>query len=164
MRKLGFLFTAIIVGMILVPGSALALSVMSESQLRQTTGQAGIVMTAEDKVGLNMDIKTLAYGDTDGTYDGKAAYLSLNDIQMRGSITLRNPVSTTVTTEMDPYANTMLTGINIQMNGAVVEMNRLHIGSITVGDQPGAGKSFGSITVEGFRAEISGNVRITARP
>ena len=164
MRKLSFLnIIMVIIGMVSLPSLASALTSMTEDQMRNATAQAGIVATMQDRVDFNTHVKTLAYGDDDGT-DGRGAFLSLNNIEFKGSVTAINPVSTTVTTEMDRYRNTMLTGLNVSMNGVVVEMEKLNIGSITVGDAPGQGKSFGSITVEGFRAEISGNIRITAHP
>lgn len=164
MRKLGFLITAMVItGVASLPGSSFALTSMTEDQMRNATGQAGIVATMQDRTEFNTYVKTLAYGDDDGT-DGRGAFLSLNDIEFKGSVTAINPVTTNVTTEMDRYRNTMLTGLNVSMNGVVVEMEKLNIGSITVGDAPGQGKSFGSISIEGFRAEISGNIRITAHP
>ncbi len=164
MRKLGFLITAMVItGVVSLPSSATALTSMTETQMRNATGQAGIVATMQDRTEFNTYVKTLAYGDDDGT-DGRGAFLSMNDIEFKGSVTALNPVTTNITSEMDPYGNRMLTGLNIGMDGVVVEMEKLNIGSITVGDAPGQGNSFGSISIEGFRAEISGNIRITTHP
>jgi hypothetical protein len=60
----------------------------------------------------------------------------------------------------------MTSGINIEMDKALVQIDRYHIESITIEGENGVrfmneGKSFGSITVEGFKAEISGKIRIS---
>lgn len=167
MRKLSFLITAMVIFCsVSFPGLASALTSMTETQMRNATGQAGITAVLEDRVDFNTHVRTLAYGDSDGAngIEGTGAFISLNNIDFKGSVTALNPVTTSVTTEMDRYRNTMLTGLNISMSGMVVEVEKLNIGSITVGNAPGQGKSFGSFTMEGFRAEISGNIRITAHP
>lgn len=153
---------------ILFTGQALALTPVSPEKLKATTGQAGITAVAEDILGVDWTADKVVFGDSDGT-DGTPALLSLNDIEFAGQITLNNPVSALASAELDPFTGTMKKGINLTMDGAVVEIDRYHIDSITIEEAPGAenkfmnaGKSFGSITVEGFKAEISGKIRITS--
>jgi hypothetical protein len=162
MKKLTFLITVLgIVGMMLVPQAGNAeVKGLSDNELRGVTGQAGIALTAEDHVGLNIEMDTLAYGDNDGV-NGKGGYLSLNDVRVIGGVDFISPVSVEITTEMDPYAGKMLTGLNVAMDGVKIAIDEFSIGSITVGPNPGEGKSFGSISMSGYRAEISGKIRIT---
>jgi hypothetical protein len=165
MKKLSFL-TMIVLGatmvMISSPSKGYAImTAMTEAGMREATAQAGIAITAADKIAMEMEIKSIAYGDTDGI-DGNGAYLSLNDVSFNAVIAFKDPVSIAVTTKMDPYQNTMLTGIDISMTGMTIDMDRFDIGSITVGSAPGEGKSFGSFSMRDFHSTISGNVRITS--
>ena len=153
---------------ILLTGSARALTVVSSAQLKTITGQAGITLTAKDTLGLNWSADKIVYGDSDGT-NGIPGFLSFNNVEYVGDITFKNPVMVRASNEIDPYTGTMKSGMNVEMNGAVVKIDRYHIGSITIEGEDGAGrpyanagKSFGSITVEGFSAEISGKIRITS--
>ena len=164
MKKLSFL-TMIVLGvsmvMISLPSKGYAImTAMTETGMREATAQAGIAITAADKIAMDMEIGSLTYGDTDGT-DGNAAYISANDVSFSAVIGLKDPVSIAVTTKMDPYQNTMVTGIDITMSGMTIDMDHLDIGSITVGSAPGEGKSFGSLSIRDYHATISGNVRIT---
>jgi hypothetical protein len=162
MKKLTFLITVLgIVGIMLFPQAGNAeLKKLSEDDMRGVTGQAGISLTAEDHLDLNIELDTLAYGDDDGV-NGKGGYLSLNDVRVIGGMDFVSPVSVEITTEMDPYQNKMLTGLNVAMDGVKIAIDEFSIGSITVGPNPGEGKSFGSISMTGYRAEISGKIRIT---
>jgi hypothetical protein len=148
-------------GMMSIPSKGYAImTALTETGMREATAQAGIAITAADKIALNMEIGSLVYGDNDGT-NGTAGYLSMNDISFQGSVDLKEPVNISVSTEQDLFSNTMVTGINISLNGAVIDVDHFDIGSITVGTEPGQGKSFGSISIRDYHAEISGNVRIT---
>jgi len=164
MKKLSFLMMIVLgvsMGMVSTPSKGYAImTALTETGMREATAQAGIAITAADRVALNMEIGSLVYGDDDGT-DGTAGYLSMNDISLQGSVDLKEPVNVSVTTEQDPFSNTMVTGINISLNGVVIDVDHFDIGSITVGPTPGEGKSFGSISIRDYHAEISGNVRIT---
>jgi hypothetical protein len=162
MKKLSFL-TMIVLGvsMILVSSPSYAImTAMTETGMREATAQAGIAITAADKIAMDMEIGSVSYGDDDGT-DGNPGYISLNDVSFSAVIGLKSPVSIAVTTKMDPFQNTMVTGIDIAMSGMTVDMDHFDIGSITVGSAPGEGKSFGSFSIKDYHATISGNVRIT---
>jgi hypothetical protein len=163
MRKLNSLIIIVcVLGVALIPGVGIAeLSLMTDDELREVTGQGGISLVAEDQIAFDMRIGTAYYGDDDGT-DGTPAYLSLNDISLKGSATFDSPVSFGVTTEIDPFSNTQVTGINIAVDGVTVDIDHFTIGSITVGSAPGQGKSFGSFGMYDYHAKISGKIRITA--
>jgi hypothetical protein len=164
MKKLSFLLIIVLgasIGMVSTPTKGYAImTALTETGMREATAQAGIAITAVDRIALDMEIGSIVYGDADGT-DGTAGYLSMNDVSFLGAVELKEPVSISVTTEQDLFSNTMVTGINISLNGAVIDVDHFDIGSITVGTEPGEGNSFGSISIRDYHAEISGNVRIT---
>ena len=165
MKKLSFLMMIVLgvsMGMMSIPSKGYAImTALTETAMREATAQAGIAITAADRIVLDMEIGSLVYGDSDGT-DGTAGYISMNDISLQGAISLQEPVFISVTTENDLFSHTMVTGINVSLNGATIDIDRFDIGSITVGTEPGEGKSFGSISIRDYHAQISGNVRITA--
>jgi hypothetical protein len=162
MRKLNNLVIIVcVLSIALIPGVGIAkLSLMTDDELRDVTGQGGISLVAEDQIDFDMTIKTAYYGDDDGT-DGTPAYLSLNDVSLKGSATFDSPVSMGVTTELDPYSNSRVTGINVEVEGMTLDIDHFTIGSITVGSAPGEGKSFGSFGIYDYHAKISGKIRIT---
>jgi hypothetical protein len=162
MRKLnGLLIIVCVFGIALIPGAGLAeLSLMTDDELREVTGQGGIALVAEDMVAFDMNIDSLYYCDDDGT-DGTPGYLSLNDIAFKGSTTFDSPVKIDLSTQFDPFANGYNTGINIDVQGVKVDIDHFRVGSIKVGTAPGQGKSFGSFQMSGYSAEISGKIRIT---
>jgi hypothetical protein len=162
MRKLNSLIIIVcVLGVALIPGVGIAeLSLMTDDELREVTGQGGISLVAEDRIAFDMNIATAYYGDDDGT-DGTPAYLSFNDIALKGSVTFDSPLNVDLTTEFDPFSNTMATGVNINVSGVAVDIERFSIGSMTVGSEPGQGKSFGSFYMSDFHAKISGKIRIT---
>jgi hypothetical protein len=163
MRKLNSLIIIVcVLGIALIPGVGIAeLSLMTDDELRDVTGQGGIQLVADDQIGFDMNIGTVYYGDDDGT-DGTPAYLSLNDVTLLGSATFDSPISIGVTTEVDPFSNTQVTGVNIAVDGVTLDIERFTIGSITVGSAPGEGRSFGSFGIYDYHARISGKIRITA--
>jgi len=147
--------------MVFTPSKGYAImTAMTETGMRDATAQAGIAITATDKIALDMQIGTIAYGDADGT-DGKAGYISMNNVSLLGSVTLQNPVSISVSTQKDAFSNNIVTGIDVVVSGMKIDIDHFNIGSITVGTAPGQGNSFGSISVTDYHAQISGNVRIT---
>jgi hypothetical protein len=164
MRKLNSLIIiACVLGVALIPGVGFAeLSVMTDDELREVTGQGGFSLVADDQIAFDMRVGTVYYGDDDGT-DGTPAYLSLNDISLKGSATFDSPVNLDVTTEVDPFSNTQVTGINIAVDGMSLDVDHFTVGSITVGSAPGEGKSFGSFGIYDYHAKISGKIRISAR-
>jgi hypothetical protein len=162
MKKTGFLLTTLLImGLIISDNCFADLAALTEEQMKNTTAQAGIVLTAADKVMFNSEIGVISYCDEDGI-DGTPGYLSLNDIEMKGYVDFAKPVSIDLTTKKDPFNGLVTTGLDISMDGAEFHMDKLKIGSITVGNAPGQGNSFGSILMTGYHSKISGNVRITS--
>jgi hypothetical protein len=163
MRKLTSLIIIVcVLGVALIPGVGIAeLSMMTDNELREVTGQGGISLVADDQIGFDMNIGTAYYGDDDGT-DGTPAYLSVNDVSLKGSVTFDSPVNFGVTTKVDAFSNTQVTGIDIAVEGMSIDIDHFTVGSITVGSAPGEGKSFGSFGIYDYHAKISGKIRITA--
>lgn len=165
MKKLGFLLICVLcvsMGMASAPSKGYAvLTALTDTGMRQATAQAGIAITASDRVTLAMEVGSMVYGDSDGT-NGTPGYLSVNDVSFLGVISLKEPVSISVSTEKDPFSNTLVTGIDITLSDAVIDVDHFDIGSITVGTKPGQGNSFGSISIRDYHAQISGNVRIVS--
>jgi len=166
MKKLSFLMMIVLgltMGMVFSPSKSYAvLTAMTEAGMREATAQAGIAITAVDKIALDMSIKTVAYGDSDGT-NGTAGYLSMNNISFLGSVQLLSPVDISISTQKDPFSSStnLVTGIDVKVSGLKIDVDHFDIGSITAGTAPGEGKSFGSFHIRDFHAQISGNVRIT---
>ncbi|PIE74585.1 MAG: hypothetical protein CSA18_04350 [Deltaproteobacteria bacterium] len=146
--------------------SASALTPLSESRLKNVTGQSGIIVDTDEVLGINFNTEKLLFTDSDGT-NGTGAALSLNKIEFAGRVSLGTPVSINTAMMMDPFSDTAKKAIDINLNQAEIWLDRYHIESITIESISGpgmvnAGKSFGSITVEGFNAELSGNIRISS--
>ena len=165
MKKLGFLTLSLCVTCLMLfpnPGQA-TMKKLSDGQLENITAQAGISITATDHLDLDLSMEHISFGDDDGT-DGTRAFLSFNDITMNGSVLLDNPVTVDVTKETLVDEGIAVTGVNLEIDGATIVMDKFRVGSITVGDTPGSGRSFGSIEISDYRAKISGKVRITTHP
>jgi hypothetical protein len=69
MKKLSFLTMIVLcmtMSMMFSPSKSFAiLTAMTETGMREATAQAGIAITAADKIALEMEIGTIAYGDMD---------------------------------------------------------------------------------------------------
>jgi len=162
MKKNLFL-TIVVFALILISQPSIAkMTSLSEKELRKETAQAGIMITADKHLDVNMAIKNVSYGDQDGTGPNDTrTFLSLNNVSLKGSFDFDSPVSVSVTTKKDIFDNRVMTGIDVQINKVKVDIDHLTVDSITVGSEPGQGKSFGSFGIYGYKAEISGEVRIT---
>jgi hypothetical protein len=149
-------------GMSLLPKDGYAImTALTETAMREITGQAGIMITAADRVSMNIEADRISYGDDDGT-DGTPGYLSLNNVTLNGYVDFKDPVSLNISTEVDHFSDLVVTGIDVHMTEVEIRIDTFEIESITVGPEPGAGPSFGSFSMTDYRAHISGNVRITS--
>ncbi len=150
-----------LIGILVIPDSGFAfMTALSEAGMRSTVAQAGIALSAEDVVTLDMEIDTVALGDT-GTIGENGAFMSFNDVILRGSMTAIEPVSVEVMIEPSPYTGIVDAGVNITLSDVEVDVDRFEIGSITVGTKPGEGASFGRFILKDYHAKISGDIRIT---
>jgi hypothetical protein len=160
MKKLGFLTAAIwVISLIMMPQSSFAkMTVMSDGELRQITGQAGIAIQPQDVQGMNLDAERLALNDGEGD-DYRTAFALADTVP---GLTFSDP------TEIDSqYAAQIVgdasgvTGINLTIDNLDVRIDEmttdLRLGSANASD------SLGIFTMRGFHAHISGNVRVYTR-
>ena len=157
MRLLRFLFLVGLVAALSIPQAAFgAITALTESELGAITGQAGVRIEVDD-LALDTDVDQLHYGDDD------SGWLSLNEIQMSGSVDFKQPMVVETVMEMNPFVGHEMEMIRISISDMEIRMDDLSIGSITLGPNPGEGPSLGGIGMTGFFARISGNVRIWAQ-
>jgi hypothetical protein len=160
MKKLGFLTAAIwVISLIIMPRNSFAkMTMLSDNELRQITGQAGIAIQPEDVRGMNIDVERLARNDGDSDDFGTAFALA-NTVP---GITFSEPsqIDHRFATQVVGGADGV-TGINLTIKDLDVRIDEmttdLRLGSSNASD------SLGIFTMRGFRAHISGNVRIYTR-
>jgi hypothetical protein len=160
MKKLGFLTAAIwAISLMIMPQNGFAkMTVMSNNELRQITGQAGISIQPGDVTGLNIDAERLARNDGDG--DGFGTALAL--CNAASGITFSEPSETDrrfATQILGDSEGAM--GINMTINDLDVNIDEMTT-DIRLGSSD-ASDSLGIFTMRGFHAHISGNVRIYTR-
>ena len=159
MKKLGFLTAAIWAIVMITPLNGFAkMAVMSDNELRQVTGQAGIAIQPSDVLGLNIDPQRLARNDGDGDDYGGA--FALNNA-MPG-ITFSEP------SDLDKQFATEIIGDSeeaVGINMTIQDMD-VYVDEMTTDLRLGKGdaySSLGVISIQGFHAHISGDVRIYTR-
>jgi hypothetical protein len=159
MKKLRFLMAIIWALTLMMSQNGFAkMTVMSDNDLRQVTGQAGIAIQPEYIRGLNIDAERLARndGDYDSFYDAIAfnnaspgmTYSELTDLDRKYAAQIVGDAEGVV-------------GINMTIDNMDV-----HIDEMTADIRLGSTKasdSLGIFTMRGFHAHVSGNVRIYTR-
>jgi hypothetical protein len=167
MKKLSILTItrlAVILGMLVFTSQAsmAKMTAMSDDELGEVTAQSGIAISV-DHLDLDTQIDTLYYHDKDGLGEGTTGgYLSLNDIDIQGSIAFNEPMKIDVVTSTDAAGGKEVTSVNMQMSDMTIDLDRFVIDSITLGSEAGEGQSLGSIGILGLHARMTGNVSITA--
>ena len=136
------------------------LTALNETEMRDTTGQAGIALSVSEKTDLDREIGNIAFGNTDDTNFGIGTFIGINNLSLIEEIVNSDSVSISVTTEANPFDNTVNTGINVVMKDVTIDINRLDISSIPMEPTIGIGTFFGSLPVSDYHATISGNLRI----
>lgn len=128
---------------------------LSEDQLCEVTGQAGIGIDVT-----HLDIDT--HLDTVATLGG---ILTLSDVTIMGAIDYRVPLTTNIVSGVTAPVGAMAgLGMMGLVNHAVdmsIDIDRYTIGAIRIGPDP-LGPSLGSIGIYGLHADIRGTVSITA--
>jgi len=156
---------AVVLGIVLTSQLSMAkMTSLSDEELSEVTAQGGISISI-DELNLDANIDTLYYGDKDGLGEGTgttAGYLSLNNVELVGSVDFSDPLTVDVATEIDAAGNTEITKINMTMSDMTLDIERFTIDSITLGSAPGEGNSLGSFGILGLHAQMTGNVSITA--
>jgi uncharacterized protein DUF6160 len=159
-KKLGFLTAAIwVISLIIMPLNSFAkMTTLSDNELRQITGQAGIAIQPEDVYGMNIDAERLARNDGDGDNFGTAFALAnaMPGITFSEPSEMDHKFATQIVSDADGVA-----GINLTIDDLDVRIDEmttdLRLGSNNASD------SLGIFTMRGFHAHISGNVRIYTR-
>ena len=159
------LLTALLAaGRVFCPMPAAAdLTPLTDTEMQTVHARSGIILST-DGIGFDMNVDTVYYRDDDGSGapGEKAGYLSLCGVEMQGGVDFHNPVKVSVTTGPNPFSEVPVTSVNIELDGVTLDMDRYSVDAIRVGDAPSTGPSFGAVTVENMRTEISGKISIWA--
>ncbi|MCF8029240.1 MAG: hypothetical protein K9K81_12810 [Desulfobacteraceae bacterium] len=158
------LIALLIAGRLYCPVPAAAeLTPLSEAEMQAVNARSGLTLST-DGIGFDMNVDTVYYRDDDGlgAPGEKAGYLSLCGVEMQGAMDFHNPVKVSVTTGPNLFSEKPVTSVNIELDGVTLDMDRFSVDAIRVGDSPGTGPSFGAVTVENMRTEISGKISIWA--
>ena len=152
MKKLGSLTFAIwALSLFLIPVNGFAdLVEMSDQELHKVTGQAGLILQADDIVNFNVQGETFSFGDPNGPN------MSLVDTTLRGSVSTGSGIEMSFDTHRT-NDGTIVQGLNINARDVTVEIDEFST-DIRLGQG-----SLGKVYMQGFRAHISGNVRVYTR-
>ena len=156
MKRTSLFAVLCVLGLLMLPQAGMAkLVALSEDQLSEVTGQAGIGIDVT-----HLDIDT--HLDTVATLGG---ILTLSDVTIMGAIDYRVPLTTNIVSGVTAPVGAMAgLGMMGLVNHAVdmsIYIDRYTIGAIRIGPDP-LGPSLGSIGIYGLHADIRGTVSITA--
>jgi hypothetical protein len=154
------------VGLMMTPCLGLAgMNPLSESQLGEVVGQAGVSMKI-DNLQWNITIDTLAYGDQDGLGPESttaAGYFSLCGIVFNGAARFTTPLTVDVVAAGIGSGMVGLTSLNMTMTAMTLQVDRLSIDAIRLGAAAGSGESLGSLYMSNLFASLSGNVQLSVK-
>jgi hypothetical protein len=167
MKKLGFLTAAIwVIFLFIIPFNGFAkMAVMSDNELRQVTGQAGITIKPEDVVGINIDAESISYTDTDGVENGLGPFIALCDTTLRGSISAESIDYDFISQPSDD--GQQIAGISFNLKDVEVNIDHFQT-DIRLGNNNGSdlydnSNSLGVFGMYGVKTRISGNMRVYTR-
>lgn len=130
----------------------------------QSSGTAttnGPRLTIQFDVTHEVSWDVLAYGDTDA---GDTAYASISDVRYRMHFSTPPGGGVVSTATFSPH---ILKPDGPAVHKLRLELTRIRVGleeaviqAIQIGEKPGKGKSFGSLTLSGGITELSGNIEI----
>jgi hypothetical protein len=160
MRKLGFLTAALwAITLLLYPQTGTAkLMEMSDQELHEVTGQAGIALRAEDVIQFNIqgDNFTWANPDSIGP-DGNPATFGLYDTVLRGSMDMHDARMDLEFLSEQTASGHAVNGFSLTAHDLTVSIDEFST-DIRLGD-----KSLGVFGIYGMKAHFSGNVRVYTR-
>lgn len=156
MKKLSFLTAAIwALGLIIIPQAGIAkMTVMSDSDLREVTGQAGIAIQNSQFDGLNLAGKPLASPSQDGF--GNFYGNDINSPFKQNSVTLAD-ASGFMGADSRFIVGDAAMGVHIHLEQAEINIDSMTT-EIMMGD-----KSMGTVGIKGLNVKISGDVYIFMR-
>ena len=156
MKKLSFLTAAIwALGLIIFPQAGIAkMTVMSDQDLREVTGQAGIAIQTDQFDGLTLAGKPLA----SPTHDGFGKNYG-NDTQSLFNLASANTTTANSITGADSrfIVGDAAVGMHISLKEAEINIDSMTT-DIMMGD-----KSIGRIGIKGLNVKLSGDVYIFVR-
>jgi hypothetical protein len=156
MKKLSFLTAAIwALGLILIPQAGIAkMTVMSDNDLREVTGQAGIAIQNSQFDGLNLAGKPLASPTQDG-------FGNFNEFDKNQMLNLAQGGTSSVSPFTGADSRFIVgegtVGIHVHM-----EQMEINVDSMTTELMMGD-KSMGTIGIKGLNVKMSGDVYIFMR-
>ena len=164
MKKKSLFAALCIIGLLLLPHSSLAkMNALSDDQLGEVVGQAGIAFDVNN-LGIDMTMDTLYWGDSDGLGGNTTGgYISLCDVTMIANIDFIEPMTMDIVTQQTPLG-TEVSSLNIHMSDMTVDIPQFTIDAIRIGSEPGEGPSLGSFGIYNMHADITGDVSISVRP
>jgi hypothetical protein len=156
MKKLGFLTAAIWAILLLItPHTSFAkMTVMTDNELKQITGQAGITIHPEDIVGLNINTESLSYTDQDSNN-----WFAFCDTTLQGSIAAESIEYDFLSQPSSDGQE--VAGVSFNLKNVEINIDNFQT-DMRLGDENGS-DSLGLFGVMGMKARISGNVRIYTR-
>jgi len=156
MKKLSFLTAAIwALGLIIIPQASIAkMTVMSDQDLKQVTGQAGIAIQNSQFDGLNLAGKPLASPTQDGfgNFNGN----DTNNLFKQTPVTLANATGFTGADSRFIVGDAAM-GMHIHLDKAEINIDSMTT-ELMMGD-----KSMGTIGIKGLNVKITGDVYIFVR-
>jgi len=156
MKKLSFLTAAIwALGLIIIPQASIAkMTVMTDSDLREVTGQAGIAIQNDQFDGLNLAGKPLASPSQDGfgNFNGN----DVNSLFNKNAATLANA------TEVSGIDSRFIVGDAAMAMHIHLDKAEINIDSMTTEIMMG-NTSMGTIGIKGLNVKISGDVYMFVR-
>ena len=151
MRKLSFLMAVIwALSLVLTPHTSSAkLIEMSDNELNEITGQAGLILNPEDTVEFDIQGEKISFID-----DGNV--FSLSNIIFQGSISNTDM-------QMEVFSETredgkVVTGFDLNMNNIDITIDKF-MTDVQIGNE-----TLFTYGLWNFNAQISGNVRIMINP
>jgi hypothetical protein len=148
------------VGVIYLPQSLAATTILSDEEMSGVIGKGGISITV-DHLTTDTHINTIYYGDSDGWGENtQAGYISLNDVTLKGNITFASPARVELGTAIGGFGMIQMTNMKLSIPDAVVTIDRFAVGAIRMGSKPGTGTSMGSCGLTGFSARITGGTNL----
>jgi hypothetical protein len=152
MKKLGFFAAAIwALGLILLPQTSFAeLVEMTDTDLSKVTGQAGFSLRADDIVKFDIQGENFTFGDPNGPN------ISLANTVMQGYVASNGGVDLDFVTDRTAEG-TVIHGLSLTANDVTVAIDKFET-DIKLGEG-----TLGTFGMYGFKAHISGNVRVYSR-
>jgi hypothetical protein len=163
MKRSSILAMVFLATTLMVAPAPARLRPLADLEMAGIKGQGHLAILANDPISLNLSLERLSYYDADGVGPGsQGAYLSLNGVNMQGSMSWITPVGIVFGPFSSMLEPTQVNGMDISIDDMAIRIDHLAIDAIRVGAQPGSGFSFGSLEIKNFLLQVSGHIQIYA--